>query len=529
MFPSYGDNHLDILLERNDRIECYLGRRAQRWQLFFLIVESTQEAHNAQRIQQDLPRFLTARSSPYVHAPHSVETFPGKPCVTLVTYPYFFGVPFHRFFRAPSHRRTNFLPQPWSIERAVSTIWQLCEAINHLCDVYGDRYVHGSIDPLHVLCTPLGRTKLQAPSQPFLYTSSPFNNNTLRRHESILASTRLYDSPEHTRGSRLQPQSDVYQLGLLLYIMTTGAYRTPLDSIQTELEMIALLYETEVIPPSMHNASYPRALEDIVLCALAQTAEPRYRTVKHFQRNLEQHFGKPDLPHLAPTNFNAVLEWLREHLQRPQPDWESVASLVHLRPKVLEQPLVADYITDAVRPYLRRAATPPWPVLYLCLQLPHVPQLILQHLSDRSHKTEPPAWMPWLSNASSPPRDLLTQSALYPRTYALSSPVVPATETTPKRPKPCAKPWDQLHTTTEHDPSWARYCTECSHLVAKISPDQGHVPLAGRHCTTHKTTFPLQNPVDELQAFVDEVVPAQEAEPRPGLFQNLRRWWRNRN
>jgi eukaryotic-like serine/threonine-protein kinase len=100
----------------------------------------------------------------------------------------------------------------------------------------------------------------------------------------VLGSPR-YMSPEQVIGKALDPRTDVFSLGVVLYETLTGT--APFDGDN----LTAIMHATTVVqpePPSAANAAIPRLLDLIVAKALAKALDDRYKTMREFASDLRE-------------------------------------------------------------------------------------------------------------------------------------------------------------------------------------------------------------------------------------------------
>jgi serine/threonine protein kinase len=83
-----------------------------------------------------------------------------------------------------------------------------------------------------------------------------------------------YMSPEYARGEPLDPRSDIYSLGVLIFEMFTG--ETPFHSESPLLTILKHLHE----PPPLKGGNLPGSLVPVLKKALAKRARDRYSTVR---------------------------------------------------------------------------------------------------------------------------------------------------------------------------------------------------------------------------------------------------------
>ncbi len=102
----------------------------------------------------------------------------------------------------------------------------------------------------------------------------------------ILKGKFPYMSPEQAHGEDLDPRSDVFALGVVLWEQLTGRR---LFKGENDLATQRLVRACEVPPPSQVEPSVPPGLDPIVLRALAKRREERYADAAEFRLALEDY------------------------------------------------------------------------------------------------------------------------------------------------------------------------------------------------------------------------------------------------
>lgn len=102
--------------------------------------------------------------------------------------------------------------------------------------------------------------------------------------------TPSYMSPEQAAGNlrQIDPRSDVYSLGAILYEILTG--KPPFQGASA-IETIKMVVNRPLTPPSQINPDVPRELEAIVLKAMEKDKSRRYPTALSFAHDLERYLA----------------------------------------------------------------------------------------------------------------------------------------------------------------------------------------------------------------------------------------------
>src|SRR5437868_390269 len=109
------------------------------------------------------------------------------------------------------------------------------------------------------------------------------HNLTTETHSTVLSGTLAYMSPEQLRGTRLDPRSDIYAAGLVLYQMCTG--RLPFT--ESGALLIDAILNRPITQPRKINRDGSKQIEAVILQALEKEPKRRYQSAREMLRDLE--------------------------------------------------------------------------------------------------------------------------------------------------------------------------------------------------------------------------------------------------
>ncbi|MBL8915088.1 MAG: serine/threonine protein kinase [Archangium sp.] len=109
-----------------------------------------------------------------------------------------------------------------------------------------------------------------------------------RTRAGTVKGTAGYMSPEQVRGEQIDPRSDVFGLGVVLWEMVTGRR---LFSAETELLELKMILSEPIVPPHEVEPSVPRELSDVAMKALERDLAHRYKSAREMARALSQTCG----------------------------------------------------------------------------------------------------------------------------------------------------------------------------------------------------------------------------------------------
>ena len=141
--------------------------------------------------------------------------------------------------------------------------------------------VHRDIKPGNIMITSTGQTKVTD----FGIARALGRGEQTMTQTGMVIGTASYLSPEQAQGNPVDPRSDVYSLGCVLYEMLTG--RVPFQG-DTPLSIAYKHVREEAQPPSRLNPDVPAELDAIALKALAKNPDNRYDSASKMQEDLQR-------------------------------------------------------------------------------------------------------------------------------------------------------------------------------------------------------------------------------------------------
>jgi len=110
-----------------------------------------------------------------------------------------------------------------------------------------------------------------------------------------------YMSPEQVHGKKVDWRTDLYSLGIVLYEMTLGWQLFPVEG-----KSVLMLRDRKVTRPTDLMPGYPRALETIVLRALAPDPDLRFQSARELAMAL-RHFADNHRLELSAARLGAYV------------------------------------------------------------------------------------------------------------------------------------------------------------------------------------------------------------------------------
>ena len=167
-------------------------------------------------------------------------------------------------------------------EEVVRIGWQICDALFY---AHSHQLVHRDIKPQNILISREGAIKVAD----FGIAKAPDSTMTISG-SNVLGSVH-YISPEQARGGVIDEKADLYSIGVVFYEMITGS--VPFAG-ETPVAVAIKHLQEAPRPPREIVPDMPKALELVILKAMAKDPAVRYDNAREMARDLERTLVEPD-------------------------------------------------------------------------------------------------------------------------------------------------------------------------------------------------------------------------------------------
>lgn len=203
------------------------------------------------------------------------------------------------------------------VRKRLELFREVCAAVSY---AHQHLIVHRDLKPGNILVTAAGTVKLLDFGIAKLLQPAAPETGAAPTRTLMQVLTPGFASPEQVLGKPITTASDVYSLGVVLYLLLTGRspYRNALDTAKSAIREIC---ETDPVRPSMVVGAQTetgrerlgRDLDAIIMRALRKEPERRYGSVDQFSEDIRRHLeGLPVLARGDRLSYRAG-RFLRRH------------------------------------------------------------------------------------------------------------------------------------------------------------------------------------------------------------------------
>jgi serine/threonine protein kinase len=172
--------------------------------------------------------------------------------------------------------------RPFPIPQAVYLTTKMCEGLAYAHELVDEAgrplsVIHRDVSPPNVLITKYGEVKIVD------FGLAKASTQLEKSEPGIIKGKFSYLSPEAAHGQEVDPRTDLFAVGIILWEMLAGR---KLFQGESDFETVKQVQRAEVPPISRLNPSVDKQLEDIISRSLSREADKRFQSARELGRAL---------------------------------------------------------------------------------------------------------------------------------------------------------------------------------------------------------------------------------------------------
>ncbi|HEU4405093.1 MAG TPA: serine/threonine-protein kinase, partial [Polyangiaceae bacterium] len=172
--------------------------------------------------------------------------------------------------------------RPFPIPQAVYLTTKMCEGLAYAHELVDEAgrplsVIHRDVSPPNVLITKHGEVKIVD------FGLAKASTQLEKSEPGIIKGKFSYLSPEAAHGQEVDPRTDLFAVGIILWEMLAGR---KLFQGESDFETVKQVQRAEVPPISRLNPNVDKQLEDIIQKSLAREADKRFQSARELGRAL---------------------------------------------------------------------------------------------------------------------------------------------------------------------------------------------------------------------------------------------------
>ncbi|MEN6390634.1 MAG: PASTA domain-containing protein [Syntrophomonas sp.] len=163
---------------------------------------------------------------------------------------------------------------PLPVNQAITIATMICDGLQH---AHEKGIIHRDIKPHNIIITETGIVKVAD-----FGIAKAISKKTITYGGNIVGSVH-YIAPEQARGEPVTRTTDIYSLGCVIYEMLTG--KMPFDA-ESPITVALKHIHDDPVPPRSFNSEIPKALEAVILRAMAKNPVQRFASAQDLRNAL---------------------------------------------------------------------------------------------------------------------------------------------------------------------------------------------------------------------------------------------------